>query len=103
MSASSTDIDRVYSGFRNVKAIEPKAVRVEKGIGVPTNSRGGTNRFVYRFPILEMDIGDSFQVPEGKTAYSRVQSERQRAEKDRKGRKYTVRKYLGGHRCWRLA
>lgn len=41
----------------------PKAPEIEKGIPVPTQTRGGTRRFDSFYPLEQMQPGNSFWVP----------------------------------------
>lgn len=66
--------------------------KVEKGIPIPTIGGSG------EFPFAEMEIGDSFrvEVDQAKRVRSYV------SEPSRVG-KYSVVKYDGAYRCWRVA
>ncbi len=70
---------------------------VEKGIPV-------TRRFrePYKYPFNDMDVGDSFFIPNGQ---DRIRSARARCSqvKANTGREYIARIVDGGVRVWRIA
>ena len=70
-------------------------ITVEKGIPMPVGSGKGW----HIYPILTMEIGDSFAVPQH--LLDRVRGSVYKYGKYH-GKKFIVRKYQGAHRCWRV-
>jgi hypothetical protein len=69
--------------------------KIEKDIPVPTRiSNGG-------FPFMEMQVGDSFLVPEGTTSNASMFVMISKAGKEMKA-KFTSKKVEGGRRIWRI-
>lgn len=59
-------------------------------------------RMAYNFPVGEMEVGDSFEVPpdEKISVHNCVRY----YEKKNKGKKFTIRKMPNGnYRCWRIS
>ena len=73
-------------------------MNIEKGVSVPPANRSGD----YKYPIREMNIGDSI-LDSGaeKTSSSKI---RLSAKKygDKVGKKFIARKVSGGVRIWRV-
>lgn len=75
-------------------------LKVDKGIPLTKNtSNAGAPRSEMRMLVESMKIGESFQVPKGFDVKVRgyINSVQLRSEK-----KFSVRKYEGGYRCWRI-
>lgn len=70
--------------------------QIEKNIQMPASVRAGRT---YKYPFTQMEVGDSFFVPE-KTA-ARFQSTASSASK-RHSMKFRCRNVDGGVRCWRV-
>ena len=70
---------------------------IEKGIEMPAASRRGRN---FLYPWLEMDVGDSFLVPD-KTVLGFGKQANQASRKY--GLEFKVRGVEGGVRVWRAA
>lgn len=71
--------------------------KIEKGIPVATGSKKGTSKY----PWFEMEVGDSFVVPEGEV--QRIRSAAQQHCIRYEPRDFKVRKTDEGvYRCWRL-
>lgn len=68
-------------------------VRIEKGIPVPPPFHTGKRTY----PLSEMEIGDSFQLPPG------VRATGVHAQAYELGIRVTLRRYNGWYRVWRLA
>lgn len=80
--------------------------RVEKGIPLPPRRSNGKLGPRITYPLLEMDVGDSFFVPEGPEEYanrrlSAAVSNYVRHHPELKLR-FVVRVVAGGQRCWRI-
>lgn len=73
-------------------------IKIEKGIPVPSNGTKG------EFPFHEMDVGDSFLVPEGrKRSVSSAACYYSGPRGKGSGKKFAVlRQKDGSYRCWRL-
>lgn len=73
--------------------------KIERGLPVPETKRGGQEkghlRFT-RFPFDNMQVGDSFFIPDGDPPNCQATAEK-------RGMKITSRKVPGGYRVWRLA
>lgn len=75
-------------------------LKIDKGIPLSKiNSGAGAPRSEMRMLIESMEVGESFQVPKGFDVKVRgcINSVQLRSEK-----KFSVRKYEGGYRCWRI-
>lgn len=69
-------------------------MKIEKGIPIPRRGHG--------LPFEEMEIGDSFAIPqEISPQYARHII--QRVQKKMAPRRFSLRKFNGGYRCWRTA
>ena len=69
-------------------------MKIDKNVPMPTAQSH------QKYPFMDMDVGDSFSVPEG--CLQGVRNASHMAGK-RKGLKFTVRKTNEGYRCWRVA
>jgi len=70
-----------------------ETVKIEKNIPMPRRGR--------ELPFEEMEIGDSFQIPDGlKPEYARTMVTQ--AQK-RLSRKFSLRRFGDRYRCWRTA
>ena len=68
--------------------------KVEKGIERPSGNYGST-----KYPFFTMKVGDSFGVPiEKKDSVYKCAS----SYGSRHGQKFSVRKFDGAYRCWRV-
>jgi len=65
--------------------------QIEKGVPMPVIER--------RFPIIEMEPGDSFALPADKTEVRRARNAIYRFGK---GKQFTIRRWRNGYRCWRI-
>lgn len=72
---------------------------VEKGIPLPPKSKTGPRT---RYPFEEMQVGDSFLVPDGKAKNRALAIAMTRAGK-MLGTQYTQRQVSDGVRVWRIA
>lgn len=80
----------------NVATIRrPEEFAIEKGIPKPI-AHGSQ-----LFPFPDMEVGDSFAFPS--TLDNRVRTAACNWGKTHGGKKFSVRKYGNGHRCWRIA
>lgn len=70
-------------------------MKIDKNIPMPGHGKGSS---VY--PFSEMEVGDSFEVALGNQ--SKVSAAISKYHKDHEGTRFTLRKYNGGYRCWRL-
>jgi len=71
--------------------------KIEKGIAIPER-KGGT----VKYPFEQMEVGDSFFVPESAEVRRSNFSNSASSYGKRTGKKFTVRKVEGGWRCWRV-
>jgi len=72
-------------------------MKIDSGIKLMKDEgRGRPNKY----PFGEMEVGDSFPVPEGDGFRSRCAAS---AYGKRYSMKFSVRKYEGGYRCWRVS
>jgi hypothetical protein len=69
--------------------------KVVKNIKIPERTYAQRD-----FPFDEMQVGDSFEVPAEAVASARQLVSRF-ARKT--GRKFSVRRYMNSHRCWRVS
>lgn len=56
-----------------------------------------------KWPFNEMEVGQSFFIPETDTSAINAVHGRASADGKRLGKKFTVRTVGGGKRCWRIA
>ena len=70
-------------------------IKIEKNIPTPTG------RSWRKYPFSEMEVGDSFFVPECKL--SKINGPAQGFRRRNPEVKFTIRKEGTGYRCWRIA
>ena len=73
---------------------------IEKGIEITKSENNGT--IDYKYPFNLMDIGDSFFVPCEKSGTAILQRNISQLARNRRPKKFTVRRLEGGVRCWRI-
>lgn len=56
-----------------------------------------------RWPFNEMEVGQSFFIPETDSAAMNAVNSEASVRGRRLGKKFTVRTVAGGKRCWRIA
>lgn len=74
-------------------------MNIDKGLLIPPANRGGD----YKYPIREMDVGDSIldeSAQETKSSKIRLSAKKYG---DKVGKKFIARKVEGGVRIWRVA
>lgn len=69
--------------------------KIEKGIPAPAHKRA------HKYPLADMEVGDSFLIPDAKTSAEISSSISYR--KNRYGEQYVCRVVDGGLRVWRTA
>ena len=75
-------------------------IQIDKNIPIPPRNRQGRNDDKY--PIRDLDVGDSFIMP-AKNTNTASGYVRAAAKRLGDGRKFTVRKTEDGIRVWRIA
>lgn len=70
-------------------------IKIDKNVAVPAVRLKCTD-----WPFNEMEVGDSFQIPDGIDRYRLTYAASQNGK--RTGKKFSVRKYNGTIRCWRI-
>lgn len=76
--------------------------QIESGVPMPDCGKSTGRLRVY--PWLEMDVGDSFPIPEGKHDHVRTAASSWTKRHPEDPRAFTVRKMeCGAYRCWRIA
>lgn len=56
-----------------------------------------------KYPFAEMDVGDSFLVPQDEKIASVRSAAVMYAARKSGSVKFSIKKHLGGYRCWRIA
>ncbi len=75
-------------------------IKIETGIHLPRKSTSTSNSpREPRYPLAEMKVGDSFQIPDGAVGSVR----RIIYDSSLQGKKFSVMKFEGGYRCWRVS
>jgi hypothetical protein len=75
-------------------------IRIQKNVPLPsTKSRGRNGGRPFKYPWSQMEVGDSFLVPDGvgRAAHTLVMSASSLA------RRFVARKTDEGYRCWRVS
>lgn len=72
-------------------------ITIDKGISIP-NTKGRK----MKYPFAEMQVGDSFQYPEGRTKHSVLGAAKGWAKRHKYKRDFSVRTVDGKFRLWRI-
>jgi len=70
-------------------------IKIDKSVPIPL-SRKHNN-----YPLDDLDVGHSFVIPGEQVQMLRM-AVSQRHHRKQDGHRYTVRKWEGGYRCWRV-
>lgn len=74
-------------------------IEIDNSVPLPTSETRGRPA---KYPIRDLEIGESFAVPEGKV--QNVRSSAQQVQRRNPGRQYSVKPDGdGNYRCWRIA
>lgn len=76
-------------------------IRVQKGVPIPvTKPRGPGGAKEPRYPWHKMNVGDSFEFPNGSERYAHAAAGQASRYSEKQ---FIVRKLNGRMRCWRIA